>query len=502
MDTKVKQTAANGRRQAAMLGRRWQPRRLASLTGAAATLSLLLAGIAVTTAEAGPRTPVSATPGTWIRLGLSQNAPAAVWRAPDDRDWVVWSSHGGVYSLAIISPHGGFAVKPKTIISGWSSVSFTPSLVARNHGPLLIFSGQGPGPRLSQGCVVGALPASPRWAIQSWTLSQNCTFANVGYGDAAESRSGQLSAAWAGGLGVEYRLGISPFPAGTADLQISVGLAHATAVAEANNSFGNGHTYAAFYRFFSKNPSQDGVYVKDLTANGPVLKAPGSGTNTVTNGPLITAMAATTNGRVYIAYCSNTATCKTNLLWKLGATKTITIPLSGTAKHLAMSQGPGGRLWLAWYNVQTNRVYTVRTNKADNRFGPVRSYPAPCFADGNTHVALTGGSYGRVDVAVECFAPITTKQTLYLTQSLAALTIGANPSTIRNTNAVKVTFTVRDAGDPVAGATVRIHGKTLLTGKNGTVTITFAKNTKTGKYLATASLANYFSATTTVTVKS
>lgn len=420
MDSKAEEVMVTGARRLTRAGRRQEPRRhrVLHLAFVAASLSVLLAGVASTQAVAGPRTPAGVRPGKWLPLGPSQNAPAAVWRAPDKRDWVVWSPANGKYALAIIAPGGGFAVKPKTIISGWSGVSFTPTLLARSHGPLLVFSGQGPGPQFSQGCVVGALPASPRWAMQPWTLSQSCTFANAGYGDAAENRSGQLSAAWAGGLGVEYRLGISAFPATTHDQQISVGLAHATAVAEANNSFGNGHTWAAFYRFFSKHPSQDGVYVKDLTANGKVLKAPGSGTNTVTNGPLITAIAATTHGGVYLAYCSNTVTCKTNLLWKVGAKKPIRIPLSGAGKRLAMSQGPGGRLWLAWYNVQRNRVYVVQTNKADNRFGRVKSYPAPCFASGNTHLALSGGSYGRVDIALECFAAKTTRQTLYLTQSL------------------------------------------------------------------------------------
>jgi hypothetical protein len=482
-------------------------RRLAELAGAVASISLLLAGMASTQASAGAPTATAARPGNWIRLGLSQNAPAAVWRAPDARDWIAWSSANGKYSLAIISPGGGFAVKPRIIIKGWSGVSFTPSLVALRGRPLLVFSGQGPGPRLSQGCIVGARPASPRWAIQSWTLSQNCAFANVGYGDATENSSGQLSAAWAGGLGVEYRLGTTPYPAKTADQQISIGLAHAESVAEANDQFGNGHTYASFYQFFSKNPSKDGVYVKDLTANGKVLKAPGTGTNTINFAPLRAAIARTSaHGGIYLAYCSNTAAsgtpnCNTLLLWKAGAKKPIRIPHSQMAIGVAMSQGPAGRLWLSWYNEQANRVYVARTNKADNRFGPVESYSAPCIADGNTHPALSGGTYGRVDVAVECWAKGTAAQTLYLTQSFAGLTIQANPSSFRNTHAHTVTFTVTDAGDRVSGAKVKVNGKTKTTGQKGTVTFRFARHTTAGTYRATASLTNYFNGTTAVHVK-
>src|SRR6516165_9689991 len=60
-------------------------RRLAELAGAVASISLLLAGMASTQASAGAPTATAARPGNWIRLGLSQNAPAAVWRAPDAR---------------------------------------------------------------------------------------------------------------------------------------------------------------------------------------------------------------------------------------------------------------------------------------------------------------------------------------------------------------------------------------------------------------------------------
>src|SRR5258708_2224250 len=136
-----------------------------------------------------------------------------------------------------MSPSGGVAIKPKIIIKGWSGVTADPSLLAHGTGPLLVFSGQDnvSGP-LSDGCVVGALPASPQWQVQSWSLSQNCVFSNVGYGDAAENRSGQRSAAWSGGAGGEYRLGISPTnPAGPPDPQSPLPPPRAHARAGGNN---------------------------------------------------------------------------------------------------------------------------------------------------------------------------------------------------------------------------------------------------------------------------
>ncbi len=470
-----------------------------------ATLSGSLVFAGMTVSQAGIK-PTSAKPGHWTTLGLSQTAAPELWAGPDNRGWLVWSSDkNGIYHLAIVQAAGGVAGKPSTIIKGWSGVSATPTLLPQGKKPLLVFAGQKGSGALGQGCTVGALPASPQWTIQSWSLTSNCVFSNVGYGDASESKSGVLSAAWAGGPGAEYRIGISPtIPATGADKGIPTPLADTEFLAEANDQSGNGHFWAAFDRFFSKSPGKDGVYAKDLTANKAPVKAPGSGTEGVNVSNQRVAMAAVSRkgGGVYLAYCSNTGTCNKALLWKVGAKKALAIPSSKQAVGLAMSAGPGGRLWLAWYNEAANRVLVVRTNRADTRFGPVKSYPVPCFADGNTHVALSGGSFGRVDVGLECLSSKQTKPTAFVTQSLTGLSISASPGKITNTHATKVTFTVTDAGDRVAGAKVQVAGKTLHTGNTGTVTVTFAKHARTGSYKATASAGDYFNGSTTVHVSS
>jgi hypothetical protein len=403
-------------------------RPLAVAACAAASCLALLAAPAAGPAQAATHTARNARtnppPGHWTKLGIAQGAPAVLWRGPDNRGWVAWApAKSGQYELAIMAPGGKIAAAPRLIVKGWSGVTAQPSLLGSGSVPLLIFSGQDnvPGP-LSEGCVVGALAGSGLWKIQSWSLSSNCVFSNVGYGDASENSRGVLSAAWAGGTGVEYRIGTSPvIPAKGKDQQIATPFAHAGMVAEANNRFGNGHTYVAFNRFFSANKSKDGVYVKDVTANSAVLKAPGSGTAGVSwvnqRIPMVNVSGA--GGGIYLAYCSNTAACGTYLLWKAGAKKAIDVPHTKGAVGLAMSQGPGGRLWLAWYDEQNNRVYTVSTNQTRTKFGTERSYPTPCFEDGNTHLSLTGGNWSRVDVALECISSSKLQATLYVTQSVS-----------------------------------------------------------------------------------
>jgi hypothetical protein len=399
--------------------RRRRGRRALIVAVAASSCALLIEATAASAAVGSPAKTTKVTPVTWIKLGLSQTAPAELWRGPDGRDWVVWASQTSArYEQATISATGHVIVKPKTIISGWSGVTADPTLLAHGKEPLLVFSGQDVSGPLADGCAVGALPASPRWTIQSWSLSANCVFSNVGYGDASENKSGKLSAAWAGGLGVEYRLASSPvIPASTPDEQISLPSAHADSVAEADNRAGNDHIYVAFDRFFSKTASKNGVYVKDLTGNGPVLKAPSSGTESVTfpaQPQRVAFSGAIGHAGIYAAYCSNAGTCDKLLLWRVGSSKTVTIPASRRGLGLAMSAGPGGRLWLAWYNEQANRVELVMTNPKETGFGPVRSFRVPCFADGNTHLALGGGSQASVDVALECLSASQTKPTVFV----------------------------------------------------------------------------------------
>lgn len=490
--------------------RRWLTRGRASaaLVGLAGIALLPLAAASPAAAARHAR-PAAPKPGSWRLLGAAQGTAPVLWRAPGRTDWVVWARPGADYSVAKLSPSGAASTTTRVFPAGsWAGITFEPALVSHGSVPLMVFSGQrnGGGP-LSNGCVVGAVPpASGSWQVQTWSLSRDCVFSNTGFGDAAENSSGQISAGWSGGAAVEYRLGVSAsIPAGTPDRQVKLSSGHPQAVAESVNSAGNGDIYLAFDRFYSAKGSQDGVYVKDLTANGPVAKAPGSGSNTVTiysvQPQILPFASSSAHPGVYVAYCANSG-CSSLLLWRDGAKKALKVPHSAKALGVAMSSGPAGRLWLAWYNVASNRVYTVRTNKADTRFGPVRSYKAPCYDDANTHLGLSGGGYGRLDVGVECLSAKTTKPVIEVTQTLATLRVSASKRTVRSSSAVKVTFTVTDAGDPVSGATVKVAGHTAKTGSNGKATITIPKGTRAGTYGVTATLASYFSGHASIKVES
>jgi hypothetical protein len=60
----------------------------------------------------------------------------------------------------------------------------------------------------------------------------------------------------------------------------------------------------------------------------------------------------------------------------------------------------------------------------------------------------------------------------------------------------KVTISVRDAGDPVAGAVVSVGGRHLRTGASGSVTLAL----RPGRYSASAASVGYTTASTTFEV--
>jgi hypothetical protein len=224
-----------------------------------------------------------------------------------------------------------------------------------------------------------------------------------------------------------------------------------------------------------------------LPSTGPRLLAPGS----VTGGRNIvqdqrTAITARTGAPgVYLAYCSGYPTCTRVLLWRVGAKKALAAGGSKDVEDVNVASGPDGRLWVMWHDGQSSRTMLVRrTNRAATRFGPLVRVQPP---SGTSNVwKLSGeGSIGALDL----FASVSTGGSLatWHTQVLAPLALSATRSK------AKVTFRVTDAGDPVAGATVKVAGKTLKTNASGRATTTLA-----GAAKATATKGSYAAASVNV----
>jgi hypothetical protein len=424
-----------------------------------------------------------------------------VYEGAGNKVWVLWGTEPKVskftYDVAVVAPTGALVAKASSIFgtSYWDSLSGVQTLVTGTTGPEVVFDGglgvTGP---YSRGCVYGAQLGAPTWTLQPWSLSANCTNP---IGGAAEGKGGVLAAAWPGGWatghGVLYRVGVSAsIPAATVDSHIPLSSpADAGQAAVANNLAGNGHFDVAWVQIFSSG-GQDGYYVKDVTAGTPAVKAPGSGTTTANISPFAVPAITSTNTHpgVFVAYCSNTPTCAVRL-WNTAVPLFRVVPGSTHAADIAISAGPDGRLWIAWFNPTNNDVSVVRTNEADTAFSKVNTYKTPCSEHGL--LGLSGGAFGRVTIALQCVNEQAKLET-FVTQSIVGLTIASSAHVIANTATHAVTFKVTDVGDPVPGASVIWHGKLLKTNGAGSATFTVPKGTPPGTYPVVAAAANYFSA--------
>ncbi len=487
--------------------------------------ALLAAGTAISTAV--PEAVAAPTLGAWTELTANLPQPLggtpAVLELPNGRAYVLWLSHPKgnklvqTYYEASLSPYGAVTAGPASIFGTnyWQGLSWQPTLVAAGSLPLVIFEGgrsTKKGDAYGADCVVGALGPTVPWSLQPWSLTNPCGVVPIG--GATALKGGAFSAEQVFGNHLYFMLhqepGVPPSP--KLPHSSSFALPYPTTAghsAELTDLGGSGDAFVAWSQIFAKGG--DGLYVRDLSANGPIMKAPGSGLQSAEVffpvwGNLAFAGTNTHHG-VFLAYCSNTPNCNV-VLWRVGAPKAMTTPavaLNGpgqASSDMAISAGPGGRLWLAWETAKNEAISVVRTNEADTVFGPVRTYPTPCWGY-SPLIGLGGGNWGRLDVAMQCTVTkpnIATKD--FVTQVMVPLAVSPTSANFDNLKAHSVTFKVTDVGDPVLGATVAIPGKGLkaTTGPGGLATITFPAGMAAGHYTAIVAAANYLPAHATVVV--
>jgi hypothetical protein len=449
--------------------------------------------------------------GHWTTLSGAkttvESGTPAIWQDSKHRASVLWlreiSSNEFTYEVEPVAANG----KPGTAVDAfagghWGSLSNEPTLVGSGGKPLVVFTGlKGTSGDYATGCIFGADGSSQPWTLESWSLSNKCINP---VGAAGEDKSGTVAAAWGSGNSVKYRIGTSPtIPATGPDRVIPLadgGVPYKTGVVA--DTGGNDDFYIAWAQEFSSPASHDGIYVKDVTAAAPTLKAPGSDTNTINRIGVFTNLAVTARSGhpgVYLAYCTSSAKCQPKL-WHVGAAKALSLPGSPSPGSLALASGPGGRLWVAWFDESTTKLYVTRTNQKVSKVGPVRSYKTPCFEHGIP--GLSSGSSGRLDVALQCVSNGTAKAVELFTQVEVGLHVSASTTKVRNTSKHSITMSVTDAGDAVSGAKVKFDGQTRSTNGKGNASFTVAKHTKPGSYQAVATKSQYLRATTHVTVTS
>jgi hypothetical protein len=184
-------------------------------------------------------------------------------------------------------------------------------------------------------------------------------------------------------------------------------------------------------------------------------------------------------GGVYLFFGQGYPTFKTLALWKVDTAKRQVVLKADRNEHANVAAAPDGRLWLMWE--QNGTIYAARTNKAASKVGTANTLKAP---GSRTIYRLNGeGSAGPLDLIVNDGQALWHQQ-VWPKLSLTGARSGKN-----------IVFRVTDAGDPVAGASVKAGGKTLKTNATGRATLAQAPS---GRVSATTSKAAYAPGNATV----
>jgi hypothetical protein len=466
--------------------------------------------MALAAALAFPAAGAAGGPGVWTKLArVPAPATAGMLRSADGTLHLVWlkqraSNNTDSYGTSAISLKGKL-LATGTALSSWDSLEPDPQLVRNGSGLRLVFEGN----TGSTGCFAdGAVftetsPNGSAWSLVQGSLSQH----TAGVGNLAattESNGTTPVAAFAGGH--LFHSGVDPnCPASSPDGTVTPNPASDTQADPALvTDSHDGSVWAAWYQSFAKQ----GYWVERiLPSQGSPIEAPGSsGTPATNNQPLEpVALAARAGGGVYMAYCATASghACGHIDLWKVGSPRAKVVPGSRktTGARVALAASPQGRLWVSWFNEAKNVIHAVRTNAGGTSFGPVRSTKLPAHTSGVFAIQAQASS-GRVDLIVNRQLPSSGfPNELSHTQILPGLALKAKPRSFSHKKAKKVTFTVSDAGQPVAAAKVSCLGKKGKTAANGRVKLRFRKGRAVGKHVCTAGKSGYHGARTTIRVR-
>ncbi len=415
------------------------------LAAAAALAVLATAAAGSGTATHWDRISGPAQPGS--QLGLARTADGVL--------HVIWNRGNGptTVSETRLSP-AGRAVGTSTVAGGWNGNGGL-ALVHMPDGTLRLFA---PG---TGGINSFTAPASGRsWSHQDGASWGGAIAESAYVIGATLTKDGQPVTAWRGNAAE----GVPPVSIPQNGYE--GGMAQSYLATDA----GSGAVVLAG----ATNAGQGGVYVQQIL--------PGTGSRVLLP-PLAKEWSDGLSSRigaagVYVAYTDG----KSVRLYRYGgATRTLA---RGPYWSATVCAGPEGRLWVAWGDA-TDGFFVTRSNRAAGAFEPVQKLKLPS-GPGLTFVQCEG-SAGPLDLFADDGG-------FWHTHVLALLALHAAVS--RAKAGGKVTVSVRDAGDPVSGASVVVGGRHLKTGGGGTVTVTLGR----GSYSVSTSAPGYLANSTRVRV--
>ena len=424
--------------------------------------ALALAAFAALAAQARsaaiPWTRVSGPTQPGVQLGLARTADGVL--------HVIWnrgSSPTSVFETRL-SP-AGKAIGRSTVATGFDGNGGL-ALLAMPDKSLRLFAAGAVRPGASAyGINTFTAPeAGGSWSLQGafWGGAAANSASVIG---ASLTKDGQAVTAWRGFAGEGIPAGVPASP----------DVADQTASALATDA-GTGSVVLSGVTIAGKG----GVYAQQvLPSHGSAVVLPlPNGQNDWNSG---------LSGRigapgVYVAYADGGAA---RLYRYGGATKTLA---RGPYRSAATCAGPDGRLWVSWGD-KTTGLFVTRSNRSVSGFEPVQRLRLPQGTqDGLTYVQCEG-STGPLDLFAD--VQVGSASGFWHTHVLARLSVQVSVAK------GKATLSIRDAGDPVAGASLSVAGKRASTDAKGHVTLSLRR----GSYSATATAPGYASVSARFTVR-
>jgi hypothetical protein len=441
---------------------------------------LIVLGIAAT-AQAGPRGQWTRLPGTVVNF-----AEPGLARTSDGVLHVIYTRRSGTKEELVhaeVSPAGKVGAAA-VALGGWSSMSH-PDLLRMPDGSLRAFFGgirtTTPG-ETNNAMNTATAPAAGRpWTLKPGKAAQATHAYGTGVAGAGLAKDGTPISTWSGTVGLGFHYGIDP---GTPDGEIPQSGCCLYTPDIAVDS-GSGQAWVGFH---SNENDRPGLYVNAIGPGGPQggrRLAPGSvtGKDSIYPGNRTSLAGRAGAAGVYLLYGQGYPTFKSLALWKVDTAKPQIVIRADNNKHANVATAPDGRLWLMWE--QNGTIFAARTSKSATKLGAVNTLKP---AGSRAVYRLNGeGSAGPLDLIFndgEAFYHQQVWPKLSLTSSTRAAGTGRT-----------ITFRVSDAGDPVAGATVKAGGKSLKTAANGQATL---KQARAARLKATASKPGYSPASATV----
>ena len=231
-----------------------------------------------------------------------------------------------------------------------------------------------------------------------------------------------------------------------------------------------GRVWMAWY---SSDKSQYGVLAQQLGAGGepgaaPPLAMPGTGDMYIGMQGR-TPLAARAGGGVYVAYPAPQAQSQVRV-WRVGAGNAPIVARKAGSGPVTLAAAGDGRLWAIWDDrggVDAS-IHARRSNRGATRWGAevAAGRPRGTLQAYRLDASAAGGA---VDVLGVFNLGTSSNASTFHRRLLPGLTLAARPSKLRSGRMTSVTFTVRDAGAAVKGATVKAGGRSGTTDSKGRV---------------------------------